>query len=111
MNRIGNFLVSSETERFRIFPQGKDGTVRPITRINNFLYLRCLRSGQFIAFKRYLHLKQWYWRDSRDTKPTSEREVVSEVARMLFGGDENRARDVLVAVVTGGRIPHGESVA
>ncbi len=98
--KIGNYLVSAEREIFRIFPKAADGTTRPITRNNQFLYL-----------KRYLHQKQWFWRDSRDAKHSDEGHILSEVARMLFGGEQYKAQEILLAAIMGLPIPHGEPVA
>jgi hypothetical protein len=100
--QIGRYVVSYDSEQFRIFPKNAKGETVPVWRINHFLYLRCAATGQLTVFKRYLHMKSWYWRDSRDPRPVSEAAVVGEVARMLFRGDESHARDLLVAVLTGG---------
>lgn len=100
---IGNYDVSSDSEVFRIFPKNKkNGKVTPITRVNHFLYLRHVPSGSLIVMKRYLHMNNWYWRDSRDTKPTSESTILAEVSRMLFGGDQDRGAELLTQVLTGG---------
>ncbi len=102
--QIGNYLVSADSETFRIFPKNKKGQTTPITRINQFLYLRCAKSGVTTVFKRYLHQKRWYWRDSRDTQPTSESAVLSEVSRMLFQGNKDKAQDLLIKVVAGAEL-------
>lgn len=106
--KIGHYLVSVERETYRIFPKKKVGekTVTvPVTRSNIFLNLRCTRSGSTIVFKRYLHMKQWYWRDSRDQKPCDEVHVLEEVARMLYGRDTAKATDLLLSVVFGQSLP------
>jgi hypothetical protein len=97
---IGNWTVSSERESFRIFPKSKDGTTRPITRVNQFINFTCLRSGSTITFKRYLHQKNWYWRDSRDTKPCDEGAVHREMARML-GLTVPQAQELALACIMG----------
>lgn len=109
--KIGNYLVSADREIFRIFPKAADGTTRPITRNNQFLYLRCAITGTLVVMKRYLHQKQWFWRDSRDAKHSDEGHILSEVARMLFGGEQYKAQEVLLAAIMGLPIPHGEPVA
>jgi hypothetical protein len=100
--RIGDYRVSYDIEQFRIFPKDAQGKSRPVTRINQFLYITN-RHGT-LTFKRYLHMKSWHWRDSREPKPVYEIDVINEVARILFDGDKDRARDLLVAFVTGGSL-------
>lgn len=97
--KIGNWMVSTDREQFRIFPKNKQGQTVPVTRINIFLTLTCIRSGAVVVFKRYWHMKQWFWRDSRDSKPCDEMHVLEEVARMLYGKDKNQAGNLLVAVL------------
>lgn len=99
---IGNYKVSSDSEIFKIFPKNKKGQTTPITRVNHFLYLEHIPSGTLTVMKRYLHMNNWYWRDSRDTKPTSESTILAEVSRMLFGGDQDRGAELLTQVLTGG---------
>jgi hypothetical protein len=101
---IGSYLVSHDAETFRIFPKNRAGETVPVTRFNYFLYLRCTFSGQLVTFKRYLHQKNWFWRDSRDAKPTDDRSVQKEVARMLFKGDEGKAGLLLTSMLTGGDV-------
>jgi hypothetical protein len=81
--RVGNWLVSGNAEIFRIFPKNRNSETIPVTRINRFLYLRCTKTGTMVTFKNYLHMKKWYWRDSRDKKPCHEIDVFREIARML----------------------------
>lgn len=102
--QIGHWLVSADTEKFRIFPKGRDGKTVPVWRINSFIYLRCVRSGALVVFKRYLHMKQWYWRDSRDKRPCDEGDILREMARML-GVPLQRAGDIAIACLTGAPIP------
>lgn len=99
---IGNYLVHADSEQFRIFPKGADGTVRPIPRDNRFLYLRCKTSGSLTVFKRYLHQNNWFYRDSRDKARSDETLVLNEIARMLYNGDKDRAGSLLVSWITGG---------
>lgn len=93
--QIGEYTVSAESETFRIFPKNRHGQTVPVTRINTFISLTH-RSGVRVVFKRYLHMKKWYWRDSRDTRPCEETDVVKEVSRML-AVSEDRAVDVILA--------------
>jgi hypothetical protein len=109
--QIGNWLVSADSETFRIFPRNRRGETIPVTRINHFLYLRCTLSGMLVTFKRYLHQGAWFWRDSRDRTWAFEADVIAEVARMLFRGDEGKARDLLLAVLVGGDLPYGQLLA
>ena len=101
--RVGDYVVAADSEQFRIFPKGKDGKTVPVWRVNHFLYLRHV-NGDLVVFKRYLHMKRWYWRDSRDSKPCTESAVVTEVARMLFQGDAGQAQDLLVRMLLGGSL-------
>lgn len=100
--KIGNYLVHADSEKFRIFPQNRFGEVTPITRENQFLYLRCQTTGSLTVLKRYLHQKQWFYRDSRDKNRSDETLVLGEIARMLFNGDKERAGSLLVSWITGG---------
>ncbi len=98
--RIGTWHANADSETFRIFPKGRDGKSRPVTLVRNFLYLRH-PSGTMVVFKRYLHQKKWFWRDSRDTTHCPEHHVVAEVARMVFGGDRGKAMDLVSAAISG----------
>ncbi len=102
LKKIGSYIVSAESETFRIYPKNKKGESIPVTRVNNFIYLRDAGSSKLVVFKRYLHCKQWYWRDSRELKPVHEADVVSEIARMLFGGSQALAVDFIIQAITGG---------
>lgn len=99
--RIGNWLVSYDSETFRIFPKNKRGETVPVTITRHFLYLQDVRTGTLISLKRYRHRREWYWRDSRDPKPTMEFVVIGEVARLLFGGDRERAKALLTRMLLG----------
>jgi hypothetical protein len=80
---LNGWSVTSDQETFRIFPKDKRGNTRPITRINQFLYLQG-SNGQMITFKRYLHQGQWYWRSSQVNKPIYDLDVRDELSRLLF---------------------------
>ena len=95
LQQIGDYTVHAESERFRIFPKNRHGQTVPVTRINHFIYLTH-KSGVQVTLKRYLHMKNWYWRDSRDKGPCDEMHVVSEVSRML-GVSKDKAVDVILA--------------
>lgn len=101
--RIGNYLVSADRETFRIFPKNRAGQTIPVTRINNFIYLECVKGGGTVIFRRYLHMKQWHWRDSRDVRPCDESDVLRELKRML-GVSEDQARDVALSALMGAAI-------
>lgn len=97
---IGNYRVNTHIDEFRIFPKGKDGRAIPITKIDMFLRLKCETTGVTTNFKRFLYRGGWLWRDSREAKPVHESDITSEVARMLFKGDREQARGLLVKFVT-----------
>jgi len=99
--RIGRYLAATDTETYRIFPKNAKGESIPVTRINHFLYLRSQDSGELVVFKRYWHMREWHWRDSRDKEPCSEAHVMREIARMLFRGDVRGAKDLWVYIVAG----------
>jgi hypothetical protein len=94
--QIGKYDVSVEHENFNIYPKDKDGETMcvPVERIKFNLHHT---SGEVVTFKRYLHAAKWYWNDSREKGPCGEQHVLSEVARMLFDGDSNKAINMLVA--------------
>lgn len=98
---IGGYLVSADSEQFRIFPKNKQGQTTPITRINHFLYLRNVQTGHLTVMKRYLHMKMWYWKDSRDKASCDESQIVSEIARMLYKGDKDLAAGLVIRMLTG----------
>ena len=104
--RIGNWLVSHETERYRIFPKNRRGDSIPVWRHNVFIYLRCTLSGGLVVFKHFLHQKQWLWRDSREKGLVCESDVLKEVARMLGVGPRT-AQDVVLAAKLNREVPHG----
>jgi hypothetical protein len=108
--QVNNWIVSHETEKFRIFPKNRAGESIPVWRHNIFLNLRHARTGDVVVFKHYLHQKAWLWRDSREQKPVDEVDVLREVARML-GVGRKTAEDVVLAAKVNGVIPHGVAVA
>lgn len=87
-----------ETETFRIFPQGKDGTTRPVTIIRQFLFMKHEKSGLQTTFKRFLHMREWKWH--------IEGKLHDEVqVRKLLGGMlrcEKRAVNLMLATVVSG---------
>ncbi len=97
---INGWTVSADSETFRIFPQNAKGQTIPITRINQFLYLRNATGG-LVVLKRFLHQKEWRWRDSLVEKTVDEVLIRKRIAGVLFGGDEERATDLMVRWVSG----------
>lgn len=98
--RIGNYTVSSDSETFRIFPRNKKGESIPVTITRTFLHLRHA-AGALVTITRYRHRRDWLWRDSRYDKPVTYRQVVDNVASMLFKGNKATAADLLQAAVDG----------
>jgi hypothetical protein len=110
---INGWTLEKSTETYRIFPKGKNGEAIPVTKVNNFLTLRNAAKGVEVTFKRYLHMKQWYFRCSLDKEPIHELDVRDTVARILFpfpgkldgegrkAGDREKAVDVLLWWVAG----------
>ncbi len=94
------YAVSTSTESFRIFPKGQDGKTRPVNIVRTFITL-VANTGDEVVFKRYLHRKQWYWADSRMRGPVSEHHVLSEIARMAYGGDQTAAASLIVKALIG----------
>lgn len=88
--------VAFEQEVFRIFPKGRDGKTRPVSIHRTFIHVRDRRWPGQVTFKRYLHQKQWHWKDSRDSKSCSELAVVKELADMCCGGDKEQAKDLII---------------
>ena len=109
---INGWTISSESEMFRIFPKNRQGEVRPVTKINQFLRLRNSQGGD-LTIKRYFHQGQWYWRLSTEDKPVYDLDVRDQIARTLFpipgkfdgegrrAGDRHKAEEVLVGFLTG----------
>ncbi len=110
---INGYTLETSTETYRIFPKGRNGEAIPVTKVNNFLTLRNAAKGVEVTFKRYLHMKQWYYRCSLDKEPIHELDVRDTVARILFpipgkldgegrkAGDREKAVDVLLWWVAG----------
>lgn len=109
---INGWTVTSDSETFRIFPKGADGKTRPITRINQFLYLTNDRNEQIIV-KRYLHQGQWFWKISTCEKHKYDLDIRDSLSRLLFPvpglrdgegrrlGDREKATDVMIGFMAG----------
>lgn len=89
------YTCSVKFESFRVFPKNKKGETIVVPVIRTVFTLRH-RTGEEITFRRFLYRKEWKWGDSRIKGSISENHVVSEIARMMFGGDENKAVDLIV---------------
>lgn len=99
--QINGWTVTADSETFRIFPTNKKGQTIPITRINQFLYLRNPSGAGLIVLKRFLHQKEWRWRDSLVEKTVDEVLIRKRIASTLFKGDEGKATDLMVRWVSG----------
>ena len=64
--------------------------------------LRHCRTGVQITFSRFRRLGRWLWRDSRDSGPGSRRQIVAELARLLYGGDAARAEALCTEILERG---------
>lgn len=109
---INGWRVTSDSERFRIFPQNRKGETVPVYRENHFLRLQ--KDGALVVIKRYLHQRQWFWRISTlGEKAVYDLDVRDELSRLLFPvpgkrdgegrrlGDREKATDVMVGFLTG----------
>ncbi len=108
---INDWRLTSDSERFRIFPKNKKGETTPVYRENHFLRLQ--RNGALIVIKRYLHQGQWLWRISTSDKPVYDLDVRDELSRLLFPveglrdgegrrlGDRDKAEAVMIGFITG----------
>lgn len=87
--RVGDYYVMSDTNVRRIFPKNeRTGKSVPVTLIKHTVILRHESSPEGdassdVIFSRYLHQKQWHWRDSRCKATSTRTDVVSEISRML----------------------------
>lgn len=113
------WTLTTSRESFRIFPKNAGGEAIPVTKVNMFLTLTNAK-GEQIIYKRYLHMKQWFYRSSLQAKgerPMCELDVRDEVARILFpipgkrdgegrqAGDTERAVDILMWWMAGVPLP------
>lgn len=99
--QVGSWMVDYKREEFRIFPRGKNGKTVPVRRINFFITLKHIKHGDSIVFKRYLHQGNWFWRDSREKNWVYEDEVVSELARHLYRGNKEGAKNLITSMLLG----------
>lgn len=100
---IGIYEVAVESEQFFIYPENKrTGETFRVNIERTCFHLRH-KSRDAVTFKRFRHQGKWKWNDSRGKGSVSEQHVVSEVARMLFNRDEEKAKDWLIAGITGAK--------
>jgi len=91
----GNFKIKLRPDKFRIFPKGSDGQVRPIWIRRVYIDMeRETLTGEVatLTFKFYKHQRNLYWNDGRQKGSCSRHHIEAELARLLFGKDREQAR-------------------
>lgn len=94
------YVVDYKYEKFRAFPEKVDRKTKEVIGRVVVVVERVLitirlaaTNEELVTFKKYNHRGQWGWTDSRDKrKKPYEQDVVRELARMLYGGDEETAK-------------------
>jgi hypothetical protein len=88
-----NYDIIQNEENYRIFPKGQDGKSRPVRVWNRHIICKHKRSGETVTFKAYLHRNTVYYRDLRDSGPSTYRDVHAALSRLCK--DENLATTLL----------------
>lgn len=97
--RVGRYEVMCDSDRYRIFPKLPDGTAIVVWIANQTINLKAF--DKVTTFKHYRHRGSWLWSDSRQKQGgCGEQHVVAEIARMLFGGNKGRAKQLIAATVS-----------
>ena len=86
--KVGRYDVNVEYKRYSVNLEDKNGDPFRMS-INQILFGLVHESGDKIVFKRHRHAGTWKWSDSRIDGVCSSKHVVSEVARLLFRGNEH----------------------
>ena len=92
--QVGSYFITKSSECFRIFPENKKGETIPLTISRRFIILRH-SSGTEITFKHYLWRGRLLWSDSRLKGSCGTDHVLTEVARMLFQGNVEKAGEFI----------------
>lgn len=103
---IGKYLVDVDYDCRYIFPKDengkglktKDGKSLMILIDKIIIELRHAVYGE-VTFKRYLFRGKWLWSDSRMKGSCGEDHAVTEIARMLYERDSDKAKDFLVGLI------------
>lgn len=79
-----NYLVRGEDQSSVIYPiNPKTGKSMRVTKPKYVMIFRHIDTDVLVEFSKYKNMGRWYWRDSRDAKPTNRDEIVASVSRML----------------------------
>jgi len=89
--RTDNWVVIADDQSKVVFPEGRDGKRLRVLIPKFALVFRHRQTGHVVVFSTNKSVGRWHWHDSRDKKPVSRREVIREVARLLYGNDTHQA--------------------
>jgi len=97
VRRTEHWIATADEETKNIFPETLDGKTIKVTHTKRLLTVCHNRTGASITFWCNLSRGKWHWHDSRDwpIRAIFRREIVNEVARLLFSNDKKEANTFL----------------